>query len=236
MMDRRDFLRRSSALCAAGLAGDLGLVSLAAQAAVSDYKALVCVFLFGGVDGNNVLVPLDTAGYAQYAKVRGASSGIGLTQAELLPIAPANLGTPFGLHPSLRELQTLFTSGRLALLANVGTLTQPTSPAQYKTGVRPENLYSHSDQQTQWQTSMAGGGSRTGWGGRLADAIAPLSGQTFPVITSTAGVALYVTGATTRPLAIPTSGGFGLSGFGASAASKAREAALSVGMRWGLAQ
>ncbi len=228
MMDRRGFLRRSSALCAAGLAGDLGLVSLAAQAAVSDYKALVCVFLFGGVDGNNVLVPLDTAGYAQYAKVRGASSGIGLTQAELLPIAPANLGTPFGLHPSLGELQTLFTSGRLALLANVGTLTQPTSPAQYKTGVRPENLYSHSDQQAQWQTSMAGGGSRTGWGGRLADAIAPLSGQTFPVITSTAGVTLYVTGATTRPLAIPTSGGFGLSGFGASAASKAREAALTT--------
>ena len=227
-MNRRDFLRRATALCAAGLAADLGLVSLAAQAAVSDYKALVCVFLFGGVDGNNVLVPLDTAGYAQYAKVRGATSGIGLTQAELLPITPTNLGTPFGLHPSLGEMQSLFAGAHLALLANVGTLTQPTSTAQYKAGVRPENLYSHSDQQTQWQTSIPSGGSSTGWGGRLADAMAPISGQSFPVITSTAGVTLYVTGTTTRPLAIPTSGSFGLTGFGASAASKARLAALNT--------
>jgi uncharacterized protein (DUF1501 family) len=228
MMNRRDFLRRTSALSAAGLAANLDLVSLSAQAAVNDYKALVCVFLFGGVDGNNVLVPLDTAGYAQYAKVRGATSGIGLTQAELLPIAPTNLGTPFGLHPSLGELRSLFAAGRVALLANVGTLTQPTSTTQYGAGVRPENLYSHSDQQTQWQTSISSGGSSTGWGGRLADAMAPLSGQSFPVVTSAAGVTLFVTGATTRPLAIPVSGSFGLSGFGGSAASKERQAALST--------
>jgi uncharacterized protein (DUF1501 family) len=227
-VNRRDFLRRTTALSAAGLAADLGLVSLAARGAVNDYKALVCVFLFGGVDGNNVLVPLDTAGYGQYAKVRGATSGIGLTQAELLPIAPTNLGTPFGLHPSLGEMQSLFTGAHLAILANVGTLTQPTSTAQYKAGVRPENLYSHSDQQTQWQTSIPSGGSGTGWGGRLADAMAPMAGQSFPVITSTAGVTLYVTGATTRPLAIPTSGSFGLAGLGASAASKARLAALNT--------
>jgi uncharacterized protein (DUF1501 family) len=228
-MDRRNFLRRSAALSAAGLAANLDLLSLSAHAAAADdYKALVCVFLFGGIDGNNVLVPLDAAGYAQYAGVRGASSGIGLTQAELLPIMPANVGTPFGLHPSLPELQALFSGGRLALLANVGTLTQPTSTAQYKAGTRPENLYSHSDQQAQWQTAIASGGSRTGWGGRLADAIAPLAGPGFPVLTSTAGVTLFVTGAGQRPLAIPASGGFGLAGFGAGAADQARLAALNT--------
>jgi uncharacterized protein (DUF1501 family) len=89
-MDRREFIRRGGALSAAGLAANLDLLSLNAHAAVSDYKALVCVFLFGGVDGNNVLVPLDTAGYGDYAKVRGATSGIQLTQAELLPIALGN--------------------------------------------------------------------------------------------------------------------------------------------------
>src|SRR2546430_37335 len=87
-MDRRDFLCRTAALSTAGLAGVLDFFPLAAQAATTDYKALVCVFLFGGVDGNNVLVPTDTAGYGAYTAVRGASSGIQLTQAELLPIAP----------------------------------------------------------------------------------------------------------------------------------------------------
>jgi len=226
-MERRDFLRRTAALSAAGLAANLDLLSLTAQAAVNDYKALVCVFLFGGMDGNNVLIPLDSGGYGQYAKVRGATSGIQLAQAELLPITPVNLGMPFGLHPSLKELQALFTGGQLAMLANVGTLTQPTSSTQYNAGLRPDNLYSHADQQTQWQTAVSTGISSTGWGGRLADAMMPLSGQSFPVITSAAGVTLYVTGAQTNPLAVPTSGGFGLSGFGASTASKARLTALT---------
>ena len=230
-MDRRDFIRRSTALGAAGLAANLDLFTLAAEAATStDYKALVCVFLFGGVDANNVLVPTDTGGYGQYAAVRGASSGIQLTQAELLPIAPlvTNTYTTFGLHPSLPQMKTLFDAGKLAFLANVGTLTQPTTKADYVAGKRPDNLYSHSDQQGEWQSAIAAGVSRTGWGGRLADAIAPLAGQSFPVITSTAGATLFVTGAASSPLAIPTSGSFGLSGFGTSTASKARLAALNT--------
>ena len=137
-MNRRDFLRRSGALTAAGLAGSLDLVSLSAHAqAAADYRALVCIFLFGGNDGNNLLLPADSAGYAQYAAVRGAGSGIALTQAELLPIQPANLDTPFGLHPALKELQPLFAGGQLAAIANVGTLTQPTSKAQYAAGCGP---------------------------------------------------------------------------------------------------
>ena len=81
------------------------------------------MFLYGGNDGNNTLVPFDPAGYAQYASVRAASSGIQLAQASLLPIQPAGLGTPFGLHPSLPELQALFNQRRLAVLANVAALT-----------------------------------------------------------------------------------------------------------------
>ncbi|MBK9674465.1 MAG: DUF1501 domain-containing protein [Betaproteobacteria bacterium] len=227
-MNRRDFLRRSGALTAAGLAGSLDLVSLSAHAqAAADYRALVCIFLFGGNDGNNLLLPADSAGYAQYAAVRGAGSGIALTQAELLPIQPANLGTPFGLHPALKELQPLFAGGQLAAIANVGTLTQPTSKAQYAAGVRPDSLYSHSDQQNQWQTSIASGTARTGWGGRLADVLAPQAGGAFPVITSTAGVTLFVTGTASRPLAIPVTGGFGLSGYNNGPAAKARLAALN---------
>jgi len=177
-----------------------------------------------------VLVPTDTAGYAQYAAVRSAASGIALTQAELLPLAALGPNTyaTFGLHPSLAEMKTLFDQRKLALLANVGTLTQPTSKADYAAGKRPDNLFSHSDQQGEWQSAAAAGVSRTGWGGRLADAIAPLAGQSFPVITSTAGVTLFVTGAASDPLAIPTSGNFGLSGFGTSTASKARLAALNT--------
>jgi len=231
-MKRRDFLRRTAALSATGLAANLDLFSLAAHAAtLTDYKALVCVFLFGGVDGNNVLVPTDTAGYGAYSAVRSASSGIQLTKEELTTnsIAPfsGNTYSSFGLHPSLAELKGLYDGKQLALLANVGMLTRPTTRTEYVAGIRPENLYSHSDQQGEWQSAIAAGGSRTGWGGRLADAIAPLAGQTFPVITSTAGVTLYVTGATSSPLAIPTSGSFGLSGFGAGTASRARLAALT---------
>ncbi len=226
-MNRRDFLRRSSALTTAALAGSLDLVSLAAHAqAATDYKALVCVFLFGGNDGNNLLVPIDTAGYGAYAAVRPASSGIALAQGELLAVQPKNLGTSFGMHPALGAIHPLFAAGQLAAVANVGTLTQPTTKAQYASGVRPENLYSHSDQQNQWQSAIASSASGTGWGGRLADAMAAQAGDSFPVITSTAGVTLFVTGTTSRPLAIPTAGSFGLSGFSGSAASGARLAAL----------
>jgi uncharacterized protein (DUF1501 family) len=230
MKNRRDFLRRAGALGAAGFAANLDLLSLAAQAqaAPADYRALVCVFLFGGNDGNNLLVPIDTAGYASYAAVRNAGSGIALGQSELLPIAPRNTSAAFGLHPALAPVHPLFASGQLALVANVGTLTQPTSKAQYAAGVRPDSLYSHSDQQAQWQTSISDAAARTGWGGRLADALDPAAGGAFPVITSAAGTTLFVTGTETRPLAIPASGSFGLAGYGNTAAARARLSALTA--------
>ena len=163
-IDRRSFLRNAAALTSLGLAARFDLINLVASAnaqsaAASDYKALVCVFMFGGNDGNNTVIPLDTAGYAAYSGVRTAASGIQLAQSSLLPIQPANSSTPFGLHPALDELKTLFDQRHLAILANVGTLTQPTSKAQYAAGVRPESLYSHADQQAQWQSSISTGPS-----------------------------------------------------------------------------
>ena len=228
-MNRRQFLRSTLGCSAAGLAGSLDLFPLAAQAQTAqDYKALVCVFLFGGNDGNNMVIPADSAGYAGYAAVRGTTSGINIAQSTLLQVQPRSIGTPFGLHPSLAAIHPLFASGQLALLANVGPLTQPTTPSQYAAGVHPESLYSHSDQQSEWQTSNASGASRTGWGGRIADAMGATNGGGFPVITSTAGVTLFVTGAVSSPLAIPPTGSFGLNGFTAGAASQARLAALNA--------
>jgi uncharacterized protein (DUF1501 family) len=161
---RREFLWRAGALTAGGLTARLAPLSTlglaagaAAQAApAADYRALVCVFLYGGMDGNSVVVPLDASGYGQYSSVRPASSGLNIAQAELLPIQPASASTPFGLHPGLAEVHPLFAQKKLAILANVGSLNEPTSRATYAQN-RPDNLFSHADQQNQWQSSVASG-------------------------------------------------------------------------------
>jgi uncharacterized protein (DUF1501 family) len=226
---RRRFLKRAVALSACGLGSGLdrlGLLAANAQS-VADYKALVCVFMFGGNDGNNTLVPYDAAGYAQYAAVRPTSSGINLAQSSLLPIQPSNTATPYGLHPALPELQTLFVQQKLGILAGVGTLTQPTTRAQYAAGVRPESLYSHADQQAQWQSAISNAAAATGWGGRIADSVAVYNGASgFPVITSLDGAVLFTTGTASSPLTIPVSGSFALAGYGGSAAANARLAAV----------
>jgi uncharacterized protein (DUF1501 family) len=158
--------------------------------------------------------------------VRTAPSGLQLAQASLLPIQPASLATPYGLHPNLPELQALFNQRRLAILANVGTLVQPTSKSQYYAGQVPLSLYSHSDQQAQWQSSVSDVTSGTGWGGRIADKVAAQNGNGFPVVTSLGGTVLFTTGKSTRALAVPASGSFALAGYGSGAASAARLAAL----------
>jgi uncharacterized protein (DUF1501 family) len=137
----------------------------------SDYKALVCLFLNGGNDANNMIVPADTAGYAAYAAAR---ANLALPQTGLLPISPRTSdGHTWALHPSLPELQKLFGSGKAALLANVGTLAYPTTKTQYRAGSvpLPLQLFSHADQQVEWQTSVPDRISGTGWGGRLADLV-----------------------------------------------------------------
>ena len=134
-----------------------------------DYKALVCLFLAGGNDANNLVIPTDTANYAAYAAGRGA---LALPQNAVLPITPrTNDGRTWGIHPAMTELRNLFNSGQFAVLANVGTLAYPMTKAQYTSGSvpRPLQLFSHNDQQVEWQSSIADKPFVTGWGGRLAD-------------------------------------------------------------------
>ncbi|MFN7990483.1 MAG: DUF1501 domain-containing protein [Thermoanaerobaculia bacterium] len=194
----------------------------AAAAAPGDYRALVCLFLFGGNDANNLVIPYDD--YASYQKVRGTA--LNIPKDSLLKVTAASQKAAFGLHPALAEIHPLYDKGKLAVLANVGPLAAPITRAGYASGApRPENLFSHNDQQGLWQSSAAAKAdtwSRTGWGGRTADAIAALDPADFPAVVSTSGPALFGNGAASMPL-VP---GSGLSGFGTDAVSKARYAAL----------
>jgi uncharacterized protein (DUF1501 family) len=199
---RREFLRRTGcALGAAAFASGFESFSLMnALAQGTDYKALVCIFLAGGNDGNNMVVPLSSSGYAAYQAARGPQ-GLAIPQANLLPITPQSIGAPFGLHPSLPELQTLFNQGKLSVVCNVGPLIVPLTRQQYRSGApRPYQLFSHSDQIAQWQTSSSATPGATGWGGRIADTFGiPSSG--FPMITALAG-GIFTRGQITSPLSI----------------------------------
>ena len=204
---RREFLLQTGHACvgyalgaAAFVAGvqRFSLINLLAQG--TDYKALVCVFLAGGNDGNNLVVPTTTTEYNAYAAARSAS-GLGIARDTLLPITPLSIGNPFGLHPSLIELQALWSDQKLSVVCNVGPLVQPLTRAQYQSGApRPYQLFSHSDQVAQWQTSIADRVSQTGWGGRTADRFDPVSSG-FPMITALSG-GIFTRGQTTSPLSI----------------------------------
>jgi uncharacterized protein (DUF1501 family) len=233
---RRKFLalsaRSLASIGAASLAGRLSQVSgLAQTACASDYKALVCLFLFGGNDGNNLIVPISTPksnaanSYANYAAVR---AGLALPQASLNSINTSQ-GDEYGLHPSLVELATLYTTKKnVAVLANVGSLVTPLTQSDYlqQSKAIPLNLFSHLDQQTELQTSLAQGFATTGWGGRLADAMQGCNTTDFPTIVSVGGNALFGTGSQTSPATVTAGQVLGLQGFSTNAASQARLAAL----------
>jgi uncharacterized protein (DUF1501 family) len=226
---RRDFVRLAccSAATASIVAGlsKFGLVSALAQG-TADYKALVCIFLFGGNDSNNMVVPIDSSGYLNYQTIR---ANLALSQASLLPLQIGNQAN-FGLHPSAPELQGLFNIDKaLAVLANVGTLVQPTTRQNYqKYQNLPENLFSHSDQQNQWQTTQLNGMPNAGWAGKVADKIAPVfnSAALFPPILSVAGSSIFSTGDVTRPFTMSPGSTPGAQGFDSSAAAQARFVSL----------
>lgn len=198
---RRRFLQHT---CAAGL-GSTALFSTLAQLAATaqaaspadDYRALVCLMLFGGNDSFNMIVPTDESSYRDYAQIR---SNQALAREALLPIQPMNTaGRPFGLHPGMPEVKALFDGGQLAVVANVGTLVEPVSSRQdLGRGARePLGLFSHSDQQNQWQTSVPDQRLGLGWGGRIADLLGALN--TDPSISmniSMAGTNVFQTGRT----------------------------------------
>jgi uncharacterized protein (DUF1501 family) len=229
-MDRRHFLKHASALGAGAALGQLGALAARAQTA-GDYKALVCIFMYGGNDGNNTIVPIDTTGYANYAAARPQ---IALAQATLLPLVDGTGSATLGMHPSLgaaNGLQAMWNAKTLAIVTNVGTLVAPMTPTLYNTTntPRPQSLFSHLDQQLQWQASISSAPSTTGWGGRLADQLASINaGSSIPSMISTVGNNLFVTGSATQALTIPTSGSFGLNGFGSSTGAVARLSALKA--------
>ena len=208
-LSRRRWLQYGGAT----LAGALGLGSLAslgqtsAHAQSSGYKALVCVFLFGGNDGMNMVVPMDTTRHDQYAGIR---QDLALPRDALVPVT----GTDFGLHPAMAALAQACSDGRLAPVFNVGPLGAPLTKSQYLTIHHsdprlPDSLYSHSDQQILWQVAGARVLERTGWGGRASTTL----GTTNPVISVT-GNGHFGLSSLTAPLVLPEPGGtFGLAGY-----------------------
>jgi uncharacterized protein (DUF1501 family) len=225
---RRTFLKQGGALTASALApllGRFGIEAANAQAA-SSYQALVCVFLFGGSDSNNMVVPYTD--YAQYAAVRTAASNVAIAQANLIQFNAPRTGKAYGFHPSMASLKPVYDAGKLAVVANCGTLVAPITQADYKANRnRPPNLFSHSDQQSAWQGLIPTAPLRTGWGGRIADTLAGINaGQAIPSLVSVSGSQIFNVGYSSAPFVIPSSGGVSVSGQGTDAISKARYAAL----------
>jgi uncharacterized protein (DUF1501 family) len=200
----------------------LGEISAMAQSS-PNYKALVCVFLFGGNDANNMIIPLDAARYSAYQAMR---PNIALASNVLRPVAAGGGQVPYGLHPRLANVQRLYIERKAAMVFNVGTLVQPTTKANLNGATLPRNLYSHSDQTSQWQTANPTVSGGSGWGGRMADLLAGSNASTFPMGVSVNGSAALLQGATARPLNLTPGTALGLSRFGNSTAMNAREAGL----------
>jgi uncharacterized protein (DUF1501 family) len=199
-LNRRTFIKYAS-LAAAGNATALrpfGALNALAQGTAS-YKALVCVFLFGGNDANNTLIQFDTAGYNNYSTIRGP---LAIPQGQLLQLSAL---PNFALNPNLPDIQTLFDNKNAAFVVNVGTLIEPTTKAQFQAGTDlPTNLFSHPDQQLEWQNASASGSTSTGWAGRIADTLNASynSGASVPMITSVAGDTLFCNGSASTPVSV----------------------------------
>jgi uncharacterized protein (DUF1501 family) len=225
MLSRRGFVKVSAASVASLALRPLGLLPALAQSSSSDYRALVCIFLFGGNDSNNMVIPVDDANLKAYTSIRGS---LALTQAEMTPTVYAKTGNaPYAFHSDLPELASMFANGDLAVVANVGSLVQPTTRSQYQAQqALPLNLFSHSDQQLQWQTSVPSGRSSTGWAGRAADLVTSQNSSNFPTFLSVAGNSIMGTGSNTQPVALNPGQSLDMTGFSGTPASNARLSAL----------
>ena len=210
---RRAFLKRSAALGVAGVATpfvtSLAAIGEAAAATATDYKALVCIFLYGGNDYANTLPAYDQASYAAYLAAR---SNIALTRESLAAtlLNPATAlpgGRQYALAPTMASLLPLFDQGKLAVALNVGTLVQPTTKAQYQANsVRlPPKLFSHNDQQSYFQASNPEGAT-SGWGGRIGDLFQSGNGASTLTCINASGNAVYLTGKSAVQYAIGTGG------------------------------
>jgi len=212
-LGRRDFLKRASvASCLAGTPFMANLMAIGAASAgeSSDYKALVCIFLAGGNDQSNTVAPRSGSAYDAYARAR---SILALPASQLLALAPQGFnGAPLGFNSALSSLKPLFDSGRLALLANVGPLSVPTTLAQWNGGNPtvqvPFQLFSHADQTGAWQTGLPNRASASGWLGRIGDLTAGAfnTGSGISIAISAAGNNVMQTGNSTTQYQITTEG------------------------------
>jgi uncharacterized protein (DUF1501 family) len=224
LRSRREFLRRAAGVSVAGAAAPwaLNLAAIgeaAAQSALSDYKALVCVFLNGGNDHSNTVVPYDTTNHALYATLRGslALQRSALAATALAPLAPPAGGQQYALAPALAPLLPIFDAGRLGVLLNVGPLVQPTTKAQYtaRSVPLPPRLFSHNDQQSTWQASTPEGAT-SGWGGRMGDLLAAGNGEATFTCISVSGNAVFLSGRSAVQYQMSSSGSVPINGAGAT--------------------
>jgi len=216
-LNRRNFLRSSGAFALAGSAGmATTLSSFNALAAPSGgYKALVCLFLKGGIDCHDTIIPLDDASYQANASIRSSllSSYQSLggdarrAKADLLPLSPNNQaelgGRHYALPPSMNAMHSLFQSGNAAIVGNVGPLVIPTTRSTFdnRSAQLPKQLFSHNDQQSTWM-SLQPEGETTGWGGRFADATSSANGNSVFSAISMANNEVFLVGDQTRQFQI----------------------------------
>ena len=222
-ISRRAFMRRSSQMAAVGAAssyalGLAGMGELAAFNAGDDYKALVCVFLYGGNDHANLFVPFDASNYAAYSQIRGgngeAGGGVALPRADLADtvLNPANNQTltnniQYALAPTMPRLKARFDQGAMAPLLNVGPLEAPTTRQQYdqRSVPLPPKLFSHNDQQSTWQSSRPEGAT-TGWGGKMGDLAQTANTNALFTNISADGNTVFLAGQNTLTYQISTNG------------------------------
>lgn len=235
---RRAFLRNSACASLAAVGGSalfsqLAMInsalagSCASYPPVDDYKALVCIFLFGGNDSFNLLIPSDAARHAVYSSSRGAMA-IDANLLNPIAVSGAAAGERYGLHPSCIDMANLFDAGSAAFIVNSGTLLEPTTKTQYLGAAHPlpPQLFSHADQQGQWQYGQPTANGSTGWGGLVADRLNVLNvGAALPISISLGGQNRFQAGVDVQPYAITSAGPTALRGY-SGAANAAQLAAL----------
>lgn len=221
---RRSFLKLSAGLACVSMTGLELLPRLASASTVNDYKALVCIYLNGGNDGNNLIVPQDASRYGAYKNIRG---NLALGSDKLCPSIVDSKNNPYALHYGLPEMNNLFATGQLAIVLNTGMLESPLTRNQYLQGVSttPSNLFSHSDQTVQVQTGQPTTNGK-GWGGSLLDNLVG-AGESLAAV-SLSSPALLLQGQNISGNLVPPGSNLGLAGmeFWDNSLSNARKAAL----------
>ena len=227
-LNRREFLKMTAAGAWLAAQPSVGLTHMVAPTAgFSDYRALVCVFLFGGNDSFNMLVPRSRAEYRAYARSR---QNLAIPRRDLIAVSPLTSdGFEYGLHPVMSSVASLFARSRAAFVANVGPLIEPTTKEQYESGsvALPLRLFSHNDQQDQWQSLQGQAPIETGWAGRVADLLRMhLSDQQLPTNLSFAGNQLFQAADETVAYTMGRNGPISFEGLGNSQAGRARRQAF----------